>query len=181
MILDIRTKFLKVLNNRHFFSWWQAFTPYRPYSSGLKVNVLTCDFIWNFIILYNTIGFLGDLRYWCYYLFRWHLFILWSYIFYFILILLWNLMSTDVLVHRSFIVGSTSWSTDVVVLRLFYFIYFVFISGVENKISSQTWQIYLPIFLLRVGLLTLVYIASFITLAIFCPSMPIILKLYTVV
>ena len=42
-------------------------------------------------------------------------------------------------------------------------------------------RFYLPTFLFRVGLLTLIYIASFMALAILCPSLPIILKLSTVV
>ena len=62
------------------------------------------------------------------------------------------------------------------------YFYFVFSSGVENRTLSQMCgRLHMQIFLLRVGLLTLMYIASFMTLAIFCPSLPIILKLFTVV
>ena len=61
-------------------------------------------------------------------------------------------------------------------------IYFVSSSEMENRTLSQMCgRLYLPIFLLRVGLVTLMYIASFITLAIFGPSLPIILKFLTAV
>ena len=57
-------------------------------------------------------------------------------------------------------------------------IYFVFSTKRENRTLSQmSGRLYLPIFILRVGLLILMYIASFMALAIFCPSLPIILKL----
>ena len=62
------------------------------------------------------------------------------------------------------------------------FFYFVFSSGAENRTLSQMCgSLYMQIFLLRVGLLTLMYIVSFTALAIFCPSLPIILKLSTAV
>ena len=60
-------------------------------------------------------------------------------------------------------------------------IYFVFSSEMENRTLSQMCgRFYLQIFLFRVGLLTLIFIASFMALAILCPSLPIILKLSTV-
>ena len=110
------------------------------------------------------------------YLYRWHSFILWSYIF--ILILLWNL----ILVQRSVIPYWFLLVKPPEAQMLLCWGYFVFISGVENKTLSQMCgRLYLPISLLRVGLLTLMYIASFMALAIFCPSLSIILKLSTVV
>ena len=61
-------------------------------------------------------------------------------------------------------------------------IYFVFSSDMENRTLSQIFgRLYLPIFLLRVGLLTLMYIAYFMALVIFWPSLLIILKCCTVV
>ena len=60
-------------------------------------------------------------------------------------------------------------------------IYFVFSSEMENRTLSQMCgRLYLPIFLLRVGLLNLIYIPSFNALDIFCPSLPIFLKSSTV-
>ena len=55
VILNVRTKVPKLLNNRKFVYWWQTFTAYRPTSSGLKENVLIFDFIWKIIILYKII------------------------------------------------------------------------------------------------------------------------------
>ena len=56
-------------------------------------------------------------------------------------------------------------------------IYFVFSSDMENRtLSHICGRLYLPIFLLRVGLLTLIYIATFMALAIVCHSLLIILK-----
>ena len=61
-------------------------------------------------------------------------------------------------------------------------IYFVYSSEIENRTLSQMCgRLYLPIFLVRVRLLTLIYIASFMALAILFPSLPIIMKLSTVV
>ena len=61
-------------------------------------------------------------------------------------------------------------------------IYFVFSSEMENRTLYQMHgSLYLPTFLFRVGLLTLIFIASFMALAILCPSLPIILKLSTVI
>ena len=61
-------------------------------------------------------------------------------------------------------------------------IYFIFSFDMENRTLSQmSGRFYLPMFLFRVGLLTPMYIASFKALAIFYPSLPIILKLSTVV
>ena len=61
-------------------------------------------------------------------------------------------------------------------------IYFVFSSEMENRTLSQMCgRLYLAIFLFRVGLLTLIYISSFMALTILCSSLPIVLKLSTVV
>ena len=50
--------------------------------------------------------------------------------------------------------------------------------GVPNKTLSQIWLSWnLPIFLLRVGLFTLMKMDSLINLVMSCPSLPIILKL----
>ena len=45
----------------------------------------------------------------------------------------------------------------------------------------NVWQVVFTNIFVRVGLFTLIYIASFIALAIFCPSLPMIMKLSTVV
>ena len=59
-------------------------------------------------------------------------------------------------------------------------LYLVFSSGMENGTLSQICdRLYLPIFLLRVGLVTLMYMASLMVLAIPCPSLPIILNFST--
>ena len=61
-------------------------------------------------------------------------------------------------------------------------IYFVFSSEMENRTLSQMCgRLYLAIFLFRVGLLILIYIASFMALAVLCSSLPIILKLSTAI
>ena len=86
---------------------------------------------------------------------------------YFILILLWNLMR-----HRCcgaeviHLVGNptkhTCCGAEV--------IYFVFSSEMENRTLSQMCgRLYLPIFLFRIGLWTLIYIASFMALALIVP------------
>ena len=52
------------------------------------------------------------------------------------------------------------------------------ILGVPNKTLSQIWLSWnLPIFLLRVGLFTLMKMDSLLNLVMSCPSLPIILKL----
>ena len=52
----------------------------------------------------------------------------------------------------------------------------------ENRTLSQMCgRLYLPMFLLRVGLWTVIHIASFMALAIFLPYLLIILKFSTVV
>ena len=96
-------------------------------------------------------------------------------------ILLWTSWGTDVSVQGQLLLSNllmhicfcaevnycryTSWSTHVIVLRYFYL---AFSSEIENRTSSQMCgRLYLPMFLLRVGLLTLMYIASFMALAIF--------------
>ena len=53
----------------------------------------------------------------------------------------------------------------------------IFNSGMECNIPSQRCcRFYFPMFLFDVGLFTLMYMASFTTLAIMWPSLPIILK-----
>ena len=53
----------------------------------------------------------------------------------------------------------------------------IFSSGMENITLSQICdRLYLPTFLLRVGLLTLMQMASLMVLAMPYPSLPIILK-----
>ena len=65
---------------------------------------------------------------------------------------------------------------------LYYFIYFILNSEMLNRASSHMWGIwYLPIFLFRDGLLTLMYIDSFIFLMRFWYSLPTILKFSSVV
>ena len=55
--------------------------------------------------------------------------------------------------------------------------YFIFSSGMLNSILSQRCgRLYFPIFLLSVGLFTLIYIDSLIVLAKLLSSLPIILK-----
>ena len=55
--------------------------------------------------------------------------------------------------------------------------YFIFSSGMLNNILSQMCgRLYFPIFLLSVGLFTLMYIDSLIVLAKLLSSLPIILK-----
>ena len=68
--------------------------------------------------------------------------------------------------------------TDVMLLRLFiyfsfiYFCLFILSSGMEYGTLSQICgRLYLPILLFRVGLLTLIYIDSFMALAILFPSL----------
>ena len=63
-------------------------------------------------------------------------------------------------------------------LRLF-ITYFKFLDGMQNFIPNM-WQIVLQIYLFRVGLLTLLYISSFMAIAILCLYLPMILKLSTV-
>ena len=61
-------------------------------------------------------------------------------------------------------------------------IYFIFSSDMENRTLFQMCsRLNLPTFLFRVRSLTLIYIASFMALAILCPSLPIILNLPSVV
>ena len=55
--------------------------------------------------------------------------------------------------------------------------YFIFSSGILNNILSQMYgRLYFPIFLLSVGVFTLIYIDSLIVLARLLSSLPIILK-----
>ena len=55
--------------------------------------------------------------------------------------------------------------------------YFIFSSGMLNsKLSQICGRLYFPIFLLSVGLFTLIYIDSLIVLAKLLSSLPIILK-----
>ena len=63
-----------------------------------------------------------------------------------------------------------------------FIIYFFFNSGIENSSLSQMWgRLYFPIFLLRVGLFTLIYMDSLMVLARLLSSLPVILKLTRVV
>ena len=88
----------------------------------------------------------------------------------------------------------TSWGTDFMMLRSFIWnlmnhrccgadvIYFDFSSEKENRTLFQMCgRLYFSTSLFRVGLLTLIYSASFMAPAILCPSLPIILKLSSVV
>ena len=60
--------------------------------------------------------------------------------------------------------------------------YLVFSSGMANRTLFQMCgRLYLPMYLLRVGLLTLMYMASLMALAIIWPSLSIILKFSSVV
>ena len=75
------------------------------------------------------------------------------------------------------------YGTDVIVpIHMLFHGYFFFNSGMENRILSQICgRLYFPIFLLRVGLFTLMYIDSLMVLARLFFSLPIILKLFSVV
>ena len=62
------------------------------------------------------------------------------------------------------------------------FFYFIFSSGMLNsKLSQMCGRLCFPIFLLSVGLFTLIYIDSLIVLARLLSSLPIILKFSIVV
>ena len=70
----------------------------------------------------------------------------------------------------------TSICTDVIVLRLL----FIFNSGMECRtLSQRCGRLYFPIFLFRLGLFPLMYMASLEAVAILCPSLPTILKFST--
>ena len=57
---------------------------------------------------------------------------------------------------------------------------FISSSRMECKtLSQRCGRLYFPIFLFRVGLFTLMYMASLIALAILCPSLQMILKFST--
>ena len=57
---------------------------------------------------------------------------------------------------------------------------FIFNSGMEcNTLSQRCGRLYYSVFLVRVGLFTLTYMASLIALGILLPSMPMILKFST--
>ena len=57
---------------------------------------------------------------------------------------------------------------------------FIFNSGMEcNTLSLRCGRLYFPIFLFRVGLFILMYMASLMALTILCPSLPMILKFST--
>ena len=59
-----------------------------------------------------------------------------------------------------------------------HFVYFSFSSGQLHRTSSHMWgRWYLPMFLFRDGLLTLIYKASFMVLMRFWSSLPTMLKL----
>ena len=70
--------------------------------------------------------------------------------------------------------------------EVFYVLLFIYLLGLNSAIENRTLsqlcgRLYLPIFLFRVGLLTLIYMASLIALAKLYPSLHIIWKLSTVV
>ena len=75
------------------------------------------------------------------------------------------------------------YGTDVSVpMHMLLYSYFFFNSGMENRILSQICgRLYFPIFLFRVGLLTLMYIDSLMVLARLFSSLAMILKLFNVV
>ena len=75
------------------------------------------------------------------------------------------------------------YGTDVdVPMHMLLYSYFFFNSEMENRILSQICgRLYFPIFLFRVGLLTLMYIDSLMVLAILFSSLAMILKLFNVV
>ena len=79
-------------------------------------------------------------------------------------------------------------STDVIAHSMWYrcyctssyimFIIYFFNSGMENiSLSQMRGRLYFPIFLLRVGLFTLMYIDSLMIPSMLLSSLPIILKL----
>ena len=82
------------------------------------------------------------------------------------------------LVHRCYSARHyDSCCTDVTVQNHYWFI---FSSGIDcNNPSHRCGRLYFPIFLFNVGLFTLMYMASFIALAILWSSLPIILKFST--
>ena len=78
--------------------------------------------------------------------------------------MLLSLQSTDVMVQRSLIL------VNLVVHGCYCanYTYLVFSSGMANgTLFQMCGRLYLPMFLLRVGLLTLMYMASLMVLAIF--------------
>ena len=83
--------------------------------------------------------------------------------------------STDVIVPIS--------GTDVIVPKhVLMQNYFFFNSGMEYRILCQMCgRLYFPIFLFRIGLFTLMYMDSLMVLARLFPSLPIILKLFSVI
>ena len=135
--------------------------------------------IWKIIILCNIIVLF---RIWgidVIYPYRWHLFLYWSCCILFVTFNSYFMTSWDMFQCRG----------QLLLLKLMMHrscgaevIYFVFSSDMENRTLSQMCgKLYLPIYLLRVGLVTLMYIASFMALATFCPSLLIIMKFFTVV
>ena len=63
------------------------------------------------------------------------------------------------------------------ILIVYLFIFFIFNSGIVSKILSQMCgRLYFPVFLLRVGLFTLIYIDSLMVLAKVLSFLPMILK-----
>ena len=90
-------------------------------------------------------------------------------------------VSTDVMVLRYllFLLGSKMENRTVALVLLCYRFYlFIFSSGMEYRnLSQMCGKLYLPLFLFRVGLFTLIHMAYLMTLAMLFPSLPIILKL----
>ena len=75
------------------------------------------------------------------------------------------------------------WSLDQLLYLLFFIsFYFILSSEMLNRTSSHMWgRWYLPVFLFRDGMLTHMYIASFISLMMFWSSLPTILKFSNIV
>ena len=126
--------------------------------------------------------FLFYFRYRCYYLML--LFILFSLyckhnLFVCINVMMQIMLFSELLhMHRCYSAGHYNpCCTDVIVQGHYLFI---FSSGmVCNNPSHRCGRLYFPMFLFNVGLLTLMYMASFIALAMLWSSLPIILKFST--
>ena len=81
-------------------------------------------------------------------------------------------------VHRCYSAGHYNPCCTVVIVQGHYL--FIFSSGMDcNNPSHRCGRLYFPIFLFNVGLFTLIYMASFIALAMLWSSLPIILKIST--
>ena len=149
----LEQKFQRFSITNIFFSWWQAFAAYMSGSSGLKENILTFDFFRK-LLFFIIFLFSLDLRYWHYlpHIDDIYLFILcyciW-FLFYYgpheaqMFLCRGQLLLVNFLRYRCYIA------------KVFYF---VFSSEMENRTLSQMCgRLYLPMFLLRVGVLPDVY------------------------